>query len=60
MKRTYFDFPAVVRELNQTNDRVRYAVCYKRVVEPLIYGKARLFTQEQVEALREYFTEGKN
>lgn len=55
MKRTYLDFPAVVRELGQTNDKVRYAVCYKRIVEPLTYGKARLFTTEQVDALRAYF-----
>ena len=59
MKKRYFDFPQVVRELGQTNDKVRYAVCYKRIVEPLTYGKARLFTPEQVEALRAYFAADK-
>ena len=55
MKKMYFDLPEVVRQLGQTNSRLRYAVCTKRIVEPITYGKARLFTQEQVETLRTYF-----
>ena len=34
---------------------IRYAVKYKRVVEPRQCGKALLFTPEQVEQLKRYF-----
>ena len=58
-KRTrYFTLPEVVRMLGQDYDRVRYAVVCSRVVDPARqFGKARLFTAEQVEVLRDYFAQ---
>ena len=58
-KRTrYFTLPEVVRMLEQDYDRVRYAVVCSRVVDPARqFGKARLFTVEQVEVLRNYFAQ---
>ncbi len=34
---------------------IRYAVKYKRVVEPREYGKAMLFTEGQIKELKKYF-----
>jgi hypothetical protein len=53
--RTYFDFPQVVRTLGESYDRVRYAALTKGLAIPLRIGKAKLFTREQVEVLREHF-----
>jgi hypothetical protein len=60
-KRTrYYTMPEVVRMLGQDYDRLRYAVVCSRVVEPARqFGKARLFTAEQVEVLRTYFNRRK-
>jgi hypothetical protein len=50
--------PEVVRMLGLDYDRVRYAVVSCRIVEPARqFGKARLFTETQVEQLRRYFAE---
>ncbi len=63
-----YDFPTMVRLLGPVRrgatdedtkrlsyHAVRYAVKYQRVVEPQQYGKAMLFTPEQVETLRRHF-----
>jgi len=34
---------------------IRYAVKYKRVVEPREYGKAMLFTESQIKELKKHF-----
>ena len=36
-------------------ERVRYAVQWQRIVDPLVIGKARLFTVEQIEVLKRHF-----
>jgi hypothetical protein len=56
--RRYFTMPEVVRMLGLDYDRVRYAVVSSRIVEPARqFGKARLFTAEQVEQLRNHFAQ---
>ncbi len=34
---------------------IRYAVKYKRIVEPREFGKAMLFTESQIRALKKHF-----
>jgi hypothetical protein len=66
--KTLYDFPTTVGlvgpiRCGKTDEEtrrksyfaVRHAVKYKRVVEPEQYGKALLFTEEQIEALRRHF-----
>jgi hypothetical protein len=68
MKKTLYDFPTTVRLVGPVRQAaadedarrlsyhaIRYAVKYKRVVEPKQCGKAMLFTAEQVETLKRHF-----
>jgi hypothetical protein len=70
MERLY-DFPAAVRligpvrqgKTEQETKRmsyyaIRYAVKYKRLVEPREYGKAMLFTEGQIRELKRHFQGG--
>ena len=52
----YYDFPTAAKMTGQTDpERVRYAVQWQRIVDPLVIGKARLFTVEQIEVLKRHF-----
>ena len=54
----YYDFPTAAKMTGQTDpERVRYAVCWQRIVEPLVIGKARLFTLEQIDVLTRHFAQ---
>jgi predicted component of type VI protein secretion system len=53
-----YDFPQVVKQLNQRWQKVRHAVDYKRLVEPIRIGqKTLLFNPQQIEVLPEYFAQ---
>jgi hypothetical protein len=53
-----WDFHTVARMVGAPNpERVRYAVQWQRIVEPLVIGKVRLFTQEQIDVLTRHFAE---
>jgi hypothetical protein len=55
MRQTLKSMPQVVEELGWTYGKVLYAVRYKRVVEPMIVGRCRLFTQAQIQTLKTHF-----
>ena len=57
-KPNLYSLPQAVVLIGQPYDRVRYAA-NKGVVKPLTFGKARLFTTEQIENLKHYFTHKK-
>lgn len=67
---TFYDFPTAVRLVGpvrrgKTREEttrlsyhaIRYAVRYQRIVEPRQYGKALLFTPEQIRQLKRHFAE---
>ena len=66
--KTLYDFPTAVSLVGpvrcgntdeetkkKSYQAIRYAVKYRRVVEPQQHGKALLFTDQQIEALRRHF-----
>ena len=51
----YYTIPEIRQQLGATDSKVRYAILSLPVVPARKYGKARLFTAEQVAQLKEHF-----
>ena len=49
--------PEAVAQLGEQYDAVYYAVVGKHIVTPKCYGRTKLLTPQQVDALRHYFDE---
>jgi len=54
MQMTLYDMPQVCRLLGQPYHRIYYAVISHQI-EPMRAGRSRLFTMEDVEALKRWF-----
>jgi hypothetical protein len=55
----YKTLPEVVAMLDATYSNVYYAVKTKRITNPRCIGKAMLFTDKQIDTLREFFAKRK-
>lgn len=51
----YYTIPEIRKQLGATDSKVRYAILSLPIVPARQYGKARLFTAEQVNRLKEHF-----
>lgn len=56
MRTTKYNLPQVAKLLGVDRDRIRHASVYKQVVKAQCVGCSLLFTKQQVETLRAFFT----